>query len=189
MHVDVQLYEGRSLDVVTQVETLMPYGGVLAGDYPRYTTGTAMLETAERLTMVEKEPATQQFLLLVGGLRSLAGAEHEPSLILDAFLLRSLAVAGYALSLSTCAHCGAPGPHAFFGVAAGGVLCAACRVAGVTTPAPATLELLVALLVGDWATADAARPRSRREGSGLVAAYLQWYLERDLRSLRMVERS
>ena len=45
-------------------------------DYARYTAGTAMLETAERLTDVEKEPAVQQYLLLVGGLRALAAGEH-----------------------------------------------------------------------------------------------------------------
>jgi DNA repair protein RecO (recombination protein O) len=30
--------------------------------------------------------------------------------------------------------------------------------------------------------------RYRREASGLVAAYLQWHLERGIRSLRLVER-
>jgi DNA repair protein RecO (recombination protein O) len=37
--------------------------------------------------------------------------------------------------------------------------------------------------------ADASDPRTRREGNGLVAAYLQWHLERGLRSLPMVERT
>ena len=41
---------------------------------------------------------------------------------------------------------------------------------------------------GDWETADACEPRHCREGSGLVAAYLQWHLERGLRSLRFVEK-
>src|SRR4249919_1324803 len=65
-HVDLQVYEGRSLDVVQQAETIASYGDRISDDYPRYTTGTVMLETAERLTAEEKEPATQQFLLLVG---------------------------------------------------------------------------------------------------------------------------
>ena len=33
-----------------------------------------MLETAERFTPVEKEPAIRQFLLLIGGLRALGDA-------------------------------------------------------------------------------------------------------------------
>lgn len=188
-HVDLQFYEGRSLDVVQQAETVASYGDRVVVDYARYTAGTAMLETAERMTVEEKEPATQQFLLLVGGLRSLAGGEHSPGLVLDAFLLRSLAVAGYAASFSDCARCGAVGPHRFFHVPSGGVVCVSCRPGGSATPARETLELLAALLTGDWAAADGSDSRHRREGSGLVAAYLQWHLERGLRSLPLVERS
>ncbi|MGH8866813.1 MAG: DNA repair protein RecO [Actinomycetes bacterium] len=186
-HVDLQLYAGRSLDTVTQAETVTPYGRRLASDYGRYTSGTVMLETAERLTFTEREPATQQFLLLVGGLRTLAAAEHDPGLVLDAFVLRSLAVAGYAPSFDDCARCTAPGPHRAF-VVSGGVVCPQCRVPGAATPAAETLTLLGALLAGDWPTADASDPRHRREGSGLVAAYLQWHLEQSLRSLPLLER-
>jgi DNA repair protein RecO (recombination protein O) len=189
MLADVQLYEGRSLDVVTQVETLAPYAAGIVGDYRRYTAGTAMLETAERLTDVEKEPATQQFLLLVGGLRALAGGAHDPGLVMDAFLLRSLSVAGWAPSFLDCAKCGAPGPHSAFSLPAGGSVCPDCRPPGSASPAPQTIELLAALLAGDWALADASELRHRREGSGLVAAFLQWHLERGLRSLRLVERA
>ena len=49
--------------------------------------------------------------------------------------------------------------------------------------------LLQALLDGDWEIADAADARTQRESSGLVAAYLQWHLERGLRSLSLVDRS
>ena len=103
-HVDLQLYAGRSLDVDHPGRDIRPYGEPLAADYPRYTAGTAMLETAERLTAEEKEPAVRQFLLLVGGLRALGDGEHDPRLVLDAYLLRSLAVAGYAPALDECAR-------------------------------------------------------------------------------------
>ena len=103
------LHAGRSLDVITQAEVIRSYGQPLAADYPRYTAGVAMLETAERFTPVEKEPALRQLLLLIGGLRALGDGEHSPGLVLDAFLLRSLAVAGYAPALRECARCGAPG--------------------------------------------------------------------------------
>ena len=41
-------------------------------------------------------------------------------------------------------------------------------------------------MTGRWPTR--ATHQHRREGSGLVAAYLQWHLERGVRSLRLVER-
>jgi DNA repair protein RecO (recombination protein O) len=56
------------------------------------------------------------------------------------------------------------------------------------TPSPETFELLDALLHGDWPIADAATAPVRRDTSGLVAAHLQWHLERQLRSLPLVER-
>jgi len=188
MMTDVQLYQGRNLDTVTQAETIAPYGERLVADYPRYTAGTAMLETADRLTE-DREPAVQQFLLLVGGLRTLADGAHDPALVLDAYLLRSLSVAGWAPSFVDCSRCGAPGPHRAFAVASGGAVCPSCRPAGSVAPAPATFELLAALLAGEWAVADASEVRHRRESSGLVTAYLQWHLEHGVRSLRLVERA
>ena len=209
-HVDLMLHTGRSLDIITQAEVIRPYGTPLVGDYPRYTAGVAMLETAERFTPVEKEPALRQLLLLIGGLRALSDAEHAPGLVLDAFLLRSLAVAGYAPALQECARCGAPESGTqgsgtqesgaqesalrsgrrlpAFAVAAGGMVCASCRPPGAASPAAPTVALMLALLRGDWDGADRSERRHRVECSGLVAAYLQWHLEHSIRSLRHVER-
>jgi DNA repair protein RecO (recombination protein O) len=225
-HVDLMLHTGRSLDIITQAEVIRPYGEPLAADYPRYTAGVAMLETAERFTPVEKEPALRQLLLLIGGLRALGDAEHASGLVLDAFLLRSLAVAGYAPALQECARCGAPengspengspesgspdsgspesgapesgalesraprSPRRLpaFAVAAGGMVCASCRPPGAASPAAPTVALMLALLRGDWESADRSERRHRVECSGLVAAYLQWHLEHSIRSLRHVER-
>jgi DNA repair protein RecO (recombination protein O) len=178
-HVDLMLHVGRSLDVITQAEVIRPYGAPLAADYPRYTAGVAMLETAERFTPVEKEPALRQLLLLIGALRALGDGEHAPGLVLDAFLLRSLAVAGYAPALQECARCGAPPSGRrlpAFAVAAGGMVCASCRPPGAASPAAPTVDLMLALR------------RHQIECSGLVAAYLQWHLEHSIRSLRHVER-
>ncbi|MDO8308257.1 MAG: DNA repair protein RecO [Actinomycetota bacterium] len=188
-HVDVQLYEGRSLDSVTQVESIAMHGAALSADYPLWTAGSAMLETAERLTPEEREPSVQQFALLVSGLRSLTARDHDASLILDAYLLRSLAVAGWAPSFDQCARCGADGPHRAFSISSGGMVCSTCRPPGSAAPSAATIALLGALLSGDWASADASQQRERREGSGMVAAYLQWHIERGLRSLPLVDRS
>ncbi len=188
-HIDVQLATGRTLDIVSQVESLDPFGAEIVDDYARYTAGTAMLETAEKLTDEEKEPAVQLYLLLVGGLRALATGAHDPALVLDSFLLRALAVSGYAPSFDSCVLCGATGPHPFVAVQSGGAACHACRPPGSVAPAPETMSLLAALLSGDWPAAGASGPRHRREASGIVAAYLQWHLERGVRSLRLVERA
>ena len=127
---------------------------------------------------------------MVGALRALgATRDRDPALVLDAFLLRAMAVAGYAPALADCARCGAPGPHRAFSVPAGGTVCGAAGRPARPRPSPAALALMVALLEGDWEPAEASEPRTRREASGLVAAHLQWHLERGLRSLPLVERT
>src|SRR5215210_596842 len=88
-HVDLQFAEARTLDVITQAETLRPYAARMGADYGAYTAGTVMLETAERLVTEEREPAVQQYLLLVGALRAMTSGEHRANDVLDSFLLRS----------------------------------------------------------------------------------------------------
>ncbi|PZS02840.1 MAG: DNA repair protein RecO [Pseudonocardiales bacterium] len=186
-YVDVQCYTGRTLDVVTQAETIAPYGARLVDDYGRHTAAMAILETAERLTE-EREPALKLYLLTIGALRTLCEREHDPTLVLDAYLLRSMAVAGWEPALDGCARCGRAGPHRHFSVPAGGVVCPTCRPSGSGAPSSPAVALMLALLTGDWATADPTPEPARREASGLVAAHLQWHLERSLRSLPLVDR-
>jgi len=184
MYVDVQCYEGRSLDTVTQVETIAAWAGNIIADFQLYTVAAAMVEAADKLVPEEKEPALSQYWLLVGGLRALAERRYAPELVLNSYLLRAFAVAGWALSAQDCARCGAPGPHAAFSIPLGGSVCGRCRPPGAMAPAPETVELLGALLAADWPTAVASEPRTRRAAAGIVAAYTQHYLERDLRALR-----
>ncbi|WP_020498107.1 DNA repair protein RecO [Sciscionella marina] len=187
-HVDLQCHTGRTLDIVTQVQTVDAFAAPIVGDYGRYTSACAIIETAEKLVVEEDAPAMRLYLLLVGALRALAFSDREPGLVLDAFLLRAMAFAGWATAVRECARCGAEGPHAAFSVNAGGSVCSRCRPAGAVTPDAGTLALLGALLHGDWDVANAASEAARRESSGLVAALLQWHLERQLRSLPLVER-
>ena len=58
---DLQLAEGRSLDIITQADTLDAFPARLGDHYDRYTAGTVMLETADRLVSEEKQPSLQQF--------------------------------------------------------------------------------------------------------------------------------
>jgi DNA repair protein RecO (recombination protein O) len=193
-HVDLQLAgspEGvgtSTLQSVSQVEALALYGKEFLGDYPRYTAASAIAETAERLSPIEQEPSLRLFQLTLGALKALAAREHAGTLVLDAYLLRGMSVAGWAPALIECAVCGTPGQHGAFSVPAGGSVCPDCRPPGSAHPAPATIGLMAALIAGDWTVADATEPPVRRECSGLVAAHLQWHMERALRSLPLVDR-
>lgn len=199
-HIDVQLHsrlpEGqrppgdgrRGLDLVTQTESLSAFGAKLVSDYPRWTAVSAICETAERMTE-EGEPALRLYLLVVGALRTLVERVHDPGLVLDAFFIRAMSMSGWEPALESCAVCSAPGPHSAFSVPAGGSVCADCRPPGSARPLPDSVALMSALLGGDWSRADASSAAAQREASGLIAAHLQWHLERALRSLPLVDRA
>ncbi|GGK62452.1 DNA repair protein RecO [Nocardia camponoti] len=187
-YIDVQLHPGRTLDIVTQVTTVEAFAADIISDYGRYTTACAILETAERLAGEERAPAPKLHALTASALRAIA-AQHRPhELILDAYLLRAMGFAGWAPALDECARCATPGPHRAFHVAAGGSVCVHCRPPGASTPITGVIDLLVALRAGEWAYVESVPMNIRRQASGLVAAHLQWHLERQLRTLSMIER-
>ena len=187
MVVDVQCYEGRTLDVVTQAESLGSYGADITADYAAYTAASAMVETADKIT--DDDGSLQQYLLLVGALRSLSRQEHPVSLTLDSYLLRALSIAGWAPSFGDCAVTGAPGPHTVFVPQLGGVVADHVAPPGSPRLEAATIALLASLLSGDWEHAESADQRHQSQASGIVAAYTQFHLERSLRSLQHVDRT
>ena len=188
-HIDVQLHPGRNLDIVTQVQAIDAFAADIVSDYGRYTSACAMLETAERLAGEERAPMPQLHRLTVAALRAIADGTRGRELVLDAYLLRAMGVAGWAPALTECARCAAPGPHRAFHVAAGGSVCVHCRPSGSSTPPQAVLDLMSALHDGDWEYAESTSSGHRSQASGLIAAHLQWHLERQLRTLPLVERA
>lgn len=185
MVADVQVHKGRSLDIVQQAESLGSYGTDIAAHYDRYTAAHAMVEAADRLGEADTTP--QQYLLLVGGLRALARGEHASRSVLDSYLLRVMALSGWAPGLDDCARCGAAGPHDWFVAQLGGVVCGACAPAGSARLRTETGALLRALMAGEWDVVEATDAGAHQAASGLVAAYAQWHLERGIRSLSHVE--
>jgi len=191
-HVDLQIREGRSLDIFTSVVSRDLFGKDFFDDYARYTAAEVMVEIADKLVAEEGEPALQQYLLLVGGLRALGEGTTDgvrpAAMILDSYMLRAASLAGYAPQLESCAICGAPGPHGYWHPASGGMVCARCRPPGAAAVSPATLAYLIALLTGDWPATREVPGFRISEGSGLVSSFLNWHLERGIRSLSHLER-
>ncbi|MFV0450977.1 MAG: DNA repair protein RecO [Propioniciclava sp.] len=191
-HVDLQFATGRTLDVITEAVTLHPWSQPLGADYPRYTVGQVMLETADRLVTIEREPARPQYRLLAGALQALttgtADGDRPPTMIMDAYLLRALATAGFAPSLASCASCGSAGPHPAFSSSLGGAVCPHCRPPGTPRVTPEALAYLGALLTGDWPGTRAVSDSTQREAAGLIANFVSWHTDRGLRTLRLVDR-
>lgn len=190
--VDIQLVIGRNLDVVAQVMSLHPYSAPLRLDYSLFTAAEVMVEAANNLVPVEKEPAASQYRLLAGALRVLGrGTTDGPrpaAMVLDSYLLRAMSAAGYAPDLVDCVRCGAPGPHPGFSPSLGGMVCINCQPPGTPHPNPETIAYMQALLTGDWRATRAVAPVRVREASGLIAAFVSWHMDRGLRSLPLMDR-
>ena len=186
---------------VTQAETVRAYGAPLAADYPRYTAGIAMLETAERFTPGRRSPRCGSSCCWSAGCarwargpRPAPGARRLPAALARRRRVRARPgrVRGVRdrRSRPPTARAGAGGAGGgsrAFAIAAGGLVCRSCRPPGAATavrPHGRPDERAAARRLGQ-------RRRSERrhqvECSGLVAAYLQWHLEHSIRSLRHVE--
>ena len=191
-HVDLQLYEGRNLDIISAADLITPFHQVRA-DFALSACGSTMVEGADRIAQ-EDERAHGLFLLLLNGLRTLAGGPPQPSLVLDAYLIRLASEAGYHPSLGACARCGAPGHHLVFHIAIGGVLCPDCAPSGSQPLDPGIIELLGSLVRDPWdqlgpslAAAPDANLLSRRTGA-LVSSYLTYHLGKPLKAWEAVRR-
>jgi DNA repair protein RecO (recombination protein O) len=152
--------------------------------------GTAMLEAVDQVAQ-EREAAVRMFLLLVRALRALDAGPRHPAVLLDAFLLRLMALEGYRPTLGECANCGRAAGLRFFSTARGGALCADCRNGTESLLNPGTVPLLARLLGGDLERLDAAgnsAPAVRREAANLVKSYVEYHLDRRLRSYPLVNR-
>ena len=187
-HVDVQMYEGRNLDMISQAELITPFDEVRE-DFVLSACGSTMVEAADRIAQ-EDERSNSLVLLLLDGLRALAAAPAQPTTVLDAYLLRLASVAGYHPYLDACASCGRPGAHTVFHLAAGGVLCATCAPSGSHAFDPEVMALLSRLASGDLRRADAggAEPRVRRAAGSLVNSFLTYHLGKPLRAWDLVPR-
>src|SRR3954465_4948988 len=71
-HIDVQLYPGRNLDIVTQVQAIDAFASDIVSEYGRSPSGGAGLETAERLAGEERPPSPALQRLTVAALRAVA---------------------------------------------------------------------------------------------------------------------
>lgn len=187
-HVDIQFAEGRgALDVVIQVETL--HVGLLGMDYDRFTAAEVLMEAADRLVVEDRTPAIQQYRLLLGALLALANPARPAAAIVDSYLLRSLAVAGWAVTLGECSNCGVVGETAlWFSPQGGGTVCARCRPLSSARVDDEALAHLGALMSGDWDTVGATSTPTVNRCHALVTAYATWHLDRALRSLPFLQR-
>lgn len=182
-HVALQCYEGRELDIVTQVETIDMFRP-LREHYGCLTHAISMLEAVDRVAQ-DRERNLALYRMLVGALRSLA--ENPTPVVSTAFFWKLLSLEGFHPMLDMCARCGGAEPFIAFDLSEGGVLCDTCgRFAGVRV-SEAGLALLNQMLGGGLRRALAEPPGPTTiEVERLAVRAVEHHFEQRLRSAALL---
>lgn len=184
-HVNLLLYRGRELDIVSQADSVEPMAPMLSS-LDRASQGLAALEAVDQLSL-ERENNPQLYRMIVGVLRTIA-AKPSP-LNVPAFYWKLLANEGMRPQLDVCVRCGDAEPAVqlvSFDLNEGGVLCRSCRSG--QSISPQALELLRDILGGRLAHAlSQDESPVTHEVSSLATKALEFHIERRLRAVAMFE--
>lgn len=183
-HVAAQFYEGRSLDIVTQVDSVDHFRA-LREDLDRFARASAMLEAVDQVSE-DAPPSAALYQLLLRALRTLSA--RSSNLVVAGFFWKLLALEGLRPSVEACVRCGTPDALVAFDLDEGGLLCRGCRRG--TAVSPEAVELLQQILGGRLGAALEAPPSpATAEVEVLATRALEHHLERRLRSFGVLEQA
>lgn len=176
-HVALTLYEGRSLDTITQADVL-DYFRTVRESLDRLARVMPLLEVVDAVSS-EGRSDQRLYQMLLGALRALG--DGEAALIVPAFFWKLLAHEGMRPEVHCCASCGTTDDLVAFELNEGGVLCRDCRRGSRLTPDG--LALLRRILGGQLASVLEDEPSpAGHEVEQLATGALEHLLERRLRA-------
>lgn len=189
-HVDMLLYEGRDLDIVTQAEIISSFKEIRS-DLDKLKYGSVMLELTEKVGQ-EGQESEDVFGCLLAGLKALKAATGRLPLLLGVFELKLMSAAGFHPHVRDCTACGhaAGEGRAAFSFRYGGLLCAQCsgKDEDALVVTSGCVELVRAALrtsLARWHELE-AKPACQSELFRLAQLFTIYYLERDLKSPRLL---
>ena len=182
-HIAMQLYEGRELDTITQVESIDHFRAIRE-DLDRISHAASMLEAVDHMSQ-EGEPNPRLYAMLLGAMRTLAADDHP--LVTPAFYWKLLALEGYEPMVDACVVCGDDDELVSFDIEDGGTMCRAHRKG--TAVSAGAVTLLQLILGGRLGAALATPPGpAATEVDHLATRAMEHHLERRLRSVGLLDR-
>jgi len=186
-HCELQIYEGRELDLVTQAESLDTFRAV-RDDLDRIGRAMSMLEVVDQLAQ-EGQANPELFRMLLGALRTLESTRSP--VVTPAFLWKVLALEGFRPTVDDCAQCGESEVELVaFDVDSGGLLCRTCRRGQAVSPAAVVLlqQILGGRLAEALVAGELDEQRSAVHEVDLLATRaVEHHLERRLRSIDVLD--
>jgi DNA repair protein RecO (recombination protein O) len=188
MRDDLLLATGRTFDIVSQCVCLSPYAQTITQDYDAFISANTIVETADKLVGTEHEPVRGQYLLVISALNALARRLHAAVDISNSYVMRALSLAGWSPRLDSCVVCGSGEGLHWFSVPLGGCMCDKDRTPDALPLSVEEIAAVQALLGGDWKVLDGLETGfNRQKINHLVEDWGEYYLERPLRSMRLVD--
>lgn len=184
------LARGKSLDIVTQAETMEPFQEV-RDDLDRLSRGLYCCELLDKFT----EPHAENFglyRLLLDTLRRV-GQSSDVDMPVRYFEMALLDVLGYRPEVDECVTCRSrlEAVPNYWTAGGGGVVCPSCRrdESAVRPISVNAVKLLRLLLHGRYS--DVARVSIDGDLAGelerALGEYVRWVLERDVRSAAFID--
>lgn len=176
-HIACQLYRGRDLDTVAQVQTLDAFT-VIRTDLDRLSRAAVLLEAIDGVTL-DREPDPSLYGLLLRGLRTLEQGDRP--LLVAGFLFKLLALEGVAPIVDRCIGCGSVEDLVALDLDGGGARCRGCRAGSPV--AAGGLELVRLMLGGRMGVALNEPPGPLTHTlERLAIAAVERHLDRKLRA-------
>jgi DNA repair protein RecO (recombination protein O) len=190
-HVDLLVAKSKSLDLVTQAETVTAHR-VLREDLWRSTWASYVAELADAFTL-DQDPQALLFDLLAETLDRLNG-EADPALCVRYYELHLLGLVGYQPQLFRCVQCSEllqPEVN-FLSLERGGALCpkhGAHHPETIALPL-GVLKVLRFLQTRSWDEVALLQisPATAGQVESVLARYIVYHLERTLRSVTFLDR-
>ena len=189
-HASFQLAKGKTLDIVTQVETIESFQ-TLRDDLEQMSRALYACELLDKFTETH-EANFALFRLLLDTLRRIA-TPGDMDIATRFYEMALLDAMGYRPELEECVTCRTrlKSVTNYWTAAGGGVVCAACRTeeTAVRPISANAVKLLRMLLHGRFS--DVARvtigTALGAELERAILEYVRWVLERDVRSAAFID--
>ena len=176
--VQLQLYEGRNLDIITQAERVVAFKRLRA-DLELYGRTSLLLEMVDS-TVVEAEANPALYKLLTGALTELERSGNP--LVVAAFAAKFLVLEGVQPRLDSCVRCGSADDLVGIQLHEGGVVCRNCPPTG--EPLPAEVRKTFALVLDGRVrhVLDTTTPDIALQLETLASRLIEQHIERRLKS-------
>ncbi len=185
-HVAVSISEGRSLDAITEAQSIHAFRG-LREDLQTVSEAVYMAELVDGFS-ADSSPDAKIFDLFLGSLVQLDEGRSSPQLV-RFFEVQLLASSGFGPEFQRCVECGIvlePREHVF-SLAMGGIVCPACKGRSGEAVVPLSLNG-IKLLRHFQRTSKTSMPEMSlspalaTELQRVLRSYIRHVLERDLKS-------